>query len=474
MRTLPLLGAWVVLVARTALALPVGPEFQVNTDTAGDQGYPAACIDDAGDATVAWESLGADGTSAVRTRRFDDAGAPLGEEATLDTFTGGLAQAQAIACAPDRGYLVAWERRDGDDFDIAARRVGADGTASPPLAINTTTTDRQREPATCSDAAGNFVVVWQSYDQDGDGYGIFARRFDSSGAARGSELSGQHLHRLFAGAPRRGVQRRRRLRRRVGRRRAGRRRLRHLRPAYRSSTAPRPVPSSASTVTPPARSNGRSSPPRPAATSSSCGRATTTRTATSYGVFGKRFSAAGAAQGSEFQVNAVYAVQPAEARARVGANGDFTVAWSSPDAGDGSDVFARHFNCRRRSGRHQQFRVNTSHRRRPRAPLADEGHVVSVGRGSNGTFLIAWQSTGIGIPIRRMAMAPASSRNASPAPRPAVRATATAAAASAMNELVTGVGIALGSRPLDDCRAFERNGTARYRLPSWSPRSTRR
>jgi hypothetical protein len=26
-----------------------------------------------------------------------------------------------------------------------------------------------------------------------------------------------------------------------------------------------------------------------------------------------------------------------------------------------------------------------------------------------------------------------------------------------VNELVTGVGIALGSRPLDDCRAFERN-----------------
>jgi hypothetical protein len=25
------------------------------------------------------------------------------------------------------------------------------------------------------DASGNFVIVWSSYDQDGDGYGIFLR-----------------------------------------------------------------------------------------------------------------------------------------------------------------------------------------------------------------------------------------------------------------------------------------------------------
>jgi len=188
MWTLPLLGAWVVLVAGTALALPAGPEFQVNTDTAGDQGYPAACIDDAGGATVAWESLGADGTSAVRTRRFDAAGVALGGEATLDALTGGLAQAPAIACAPDRGYVVAWERRDGDDFDIAARRVGADGTASPPDAINATFSGRQRAPAVCTDVGGNFVVAWQSDGQDGDGYDIVARRFDATGAPRVDEL----------------------------------------------------------------------------------------------------------------------------------------------------------------------------------------------------------------------------------------------------------------------------------------------
>jgi hypothetical protein len=37
-------------------------------------------------------------------------------------------------------------------------------------------------------AGGQFVVVWQSVGQDGDSNGIFARRFDSSGAAAGDEL----------------------------------------------------------------------------------------------------------------------------------------------------------------------------------------------------------------------------------------------------------------------------------------------
>ena len=75
MRPLSLLGASLVLAAASASpALPAGPEFQVNTGTVGDQGYPAACVDARGDATVARESR-VDGVSTVRTRRFDAAGA---------------------------------------------------------------------------------------------------------------------------------------------------------------------------------------------------------------------------------------------------------------------------------------------------------------------------------------------------------------------------------------------------------------
>src|SRR5688500_15176418 len=48
--------------------------------------------------------------------------------------------------------------------------------------VNTTTLDVQQNPAVAMDAAGGFVVAWESYRQVGDdGLGIFARRFDAAG-----------------------------------------------------------------------------------------------------------------------------------------------------------------------------------------------------------------------------------------------------------------------------------------------------
>ena len=37
------------------------------------------------------------------------------------------------------------------------------------------------------DAAGDFVVVWQSFGQDGSGYGVYARRYNAAGTALSSQ-----------------------------------------------------------------------------------------------------------------------------------------------------------------------------------------------------------------------------------------------------------------------------------------------
>ena len=46
----------------------------------------------------------------------------------------------------------------------------------------------QRRPAVALDAAGNFVVAWESVGQDGDGYGVYARRYSAAGVAQGAEF----------------------------------------------------------------------------------------------------------------------------------------------------------------------------------------------------------------------------------------------------------------------------------------------
>lgn len=54
--------------------------------------------------------------------------------------------------------------------------------------INTTTANVQQKSDVATDATGNYVVVWQSDGQDGDGTGVFAQRYDSAGATVGSEF----------------------------------------------------------------------------------------------------------------------------------------------------------------------------------------------------------------------------------------------------------------------------------------------
>jgi hypothetical protein len=56
------------------------------------------------------------------------------------------------------------------------------------LQVNSYVTANQRYPAVGVTGNGSFVVVWQSFDQDDGGNGLFARRFDSAGAAQAAEF----------------------------------------------------------------------------------------------------------------------------------------------------------------------------------------------------------------------------------------------------------------------------------------------
>ncbi len=59
----------------------------------------------------------------------------------------------------------------------AAIKNGGEGTS------NDTTSGYQHNPDVGNDAAGNFVTVWEDNGHDGDGAGIYFRRFDSQGTA---------------------------------------------------------------------------------------------------------------------------------------------------------------------------------------------------------------------------------------------------------------------------------------------------
>ncbi len=171
----------------------LGGEFQVNSYTTGYQSSARVDVDATGDFVIVWGSSGQDGASGgVFAQRYDSAGTPAGSEFQVNTYTTSGQGGPAVGMAPEGGFVVVWSgygAQDGDGFGIFGQRYDASGAAiGSEFQANSYTTSHQTRAVVAAETGGGFVVTWQSVDQDGSGYGIFARRFDAGGTAAGPEL----------------------------------------------------------------------------------------------------------------------------------------------------------------------------------------------------------------------------------------------------------------------------------------------
>lgn len=175
-------------LALLACALPAFAEFRISPADGSSHAYPSICSR-AGNFTAVWETVGAGGRE-VTVQRLDSDGRPVGASTRANQSSSGDRQLPDIACRQDGRFLVVWEARNGDDFDIYGRNFTADGgPAGDEFRINTHTAEHQRTPRICAAADGRAVVVWSSFGQDGDGEGIFGRRIDSDGMPIDSEFT---------------------------------------------------------------------------------------------------------------------------------------------------------------------------------------------------------------------------------------------------------------------------------------------
>ena len=177
----------------TGAGVPVGPEFQVNTWTTNEQRSPAVASGPAGQFVVVWESFLQDGDlSGIFGQRFDALGTPLGGEFRVSLYTTGNQSEPRVAMDAGGNFVVAWSS-DGKDGALRAvlfQRYAADGSRQGSETVaNVFTFGNQFRPAVAFDPAGDFVVTWSGgVAQDGNAYGVFARRFDGSGTALGGEF----------------------------------------------------------------------------------------------------------------------------------------------------------------------------------------------------------------------------------------------------------------------------------------------
>jgi hypothetical protein len=163
----------------------VGTEFKVNTFTNSEQMDPAVAMDSLGNSVIAWHSFSQEGADwGTYAQRYNTSGNTVGAEFRVNTYLPSHQTYPSVAMDNDGDFVIAWSSnlQDGENYGIYGQRYNSSGnTVGPEFHVTTYTTNNQKSSGIAIDSDGDFAVTWSSFGQDGDGYGIFGQRYDSSG-----------------------------------------------------------------------------------------------------------------------------------------------------------------------------------------------------------------------------------------------------------------------------------------------------
>ena len=172
-------------------------ELVANTVTSGNQRRPTVAGNEDGNFLIAWHSDAAQaGFFDIKGQLFDREGDKVGAEFQVDQGAAGRVMYTPQAAAGGNGnYVVVWAdfvfppAPAPVDSEVWMRRYDSAGNAlGDAVQVNTYTTGQQRLPRVAANEAGQFVIVWESFGQDGSGYGIVARLYGANGTPSTLEI----------------------------------------------------------------------------------------------------------------------------------------------------------------------------------------------------------------------------------------------------------------------------------------------
>jgi hypothetical protein len=165
----------------------IGNETQVNSNTMGNQEKPAVAMASNGDFVIIWAAqIDSINQYDVYGQIFRNNQA-LGNNFLVNTTQTHSQTRPKVSINPDGSFIAVWDSwfQDGSDRGVYGQRFDANGTkVGLEFQINTTTTYSQARPDIAITQNGEFVVIWESWNQDiatPSGYGIFGQRFDANG-----------------------------------------------------------------------------------------------------------------------------------------------------------------------------------------------------------------------------------------------------------------------------------------------------
>ena len=319
---------WLELLSLTAS----GSETRVNTTTSGVQDFNSAGTDwttksVAADATgnfiTVWESAGD-----IYGQRYDSAGTAQGSEFVIAN-NAASERIASVAMNSSGAFVVTWERDQGTgDHDIYARMYNSSGTAvGSEFLVNETTSNDQAYARVAMDASGNFVVAWEGNQEAGTYYdNIFAQRYDSTGTKIGSNF------------------------------------LVNTTTAGDQDQVDIAMDSAGNFVV--------------------VWEGERTAGSSVYSIYGQRYDSSGKAQGGEFLVNSVASSNDQHATIAMNDSGNFVVTWDRLSGSD-TDVQAQRFNS---SGVAQGSAISVTSNATYNQDLAN------VAMDAGGNFVVSWSS----------------------------------------------------------------------------------
>lgn len=177
--------------------LPEGDEFQVNTYTLLDQKSPAVTAFPAGGFVVVWSGNRKDGGGCceVYGQRYKATGLLEGDEFQVNPSKSSHQKFQAVTAFPTGGFVVVWQNggRHGSQWDIYGQRYNTEaqpeGTEFRVNTYNASySSDYQSPPEVIALTEGGFVVIWESYGQDGSAGGIYGQCYNTEAQPKGTEF----------------------------------------------------------------------------------------------------------------------------------------------------------------------------------------------------------------------------------------------------------------------------------------------
>ncbi|MEM6671558.1 MAG: hypothetical protein AAF726_01870 [Planctomycetota bacterium] len=106
--------------------------------------------------------------------------APSGHPARLNQFTSSTQERVGLGLNAVGEAVAVWQsrRQEGGTYGVRARRIDASGVpVGDEVAVNVTEAGMQIQPSVSSSPSGATWFAWVSVGQDGDGCGVYARRF---------------------------------------------------------------------------------------------------------------------------------------------------------------------------------------------------------------------------------------------------------------------------------------------------------